>query len=49
MQPVKVSKGDRVTLAVEGERLAAGEHRLDVQLIELNLGELSFSISDKVA
>jgi hypothetical protein len=48
-QPVKVSKGDRVTLAVTGEQLAPGEHKLDVQLVELNLGELSFSISDRVA
>ena len=47
--PVKVSKGDRVTLAVEGEQLAAGEHKLDVELVELNLGALSFSISDKIA
>ena len=48
-QPVKVSKGDRVTLAVEGEQLAPGEHKLDVELVELNLGALSFSINDKVA
>ena len=47
-QPVKVSKGDRVTLAVEGEPLAVGEHKLDVQLVELNLGALSFSISDRI-
>ena len=49
MRPVKVSKGDRVTLAVEGEPLAPGEHKLDVQLVELNLGALTFSISDSVA
>ena len=46
--PVSVFKGDRVTLAVEGEPLAPGEHRLDVELFELNLGRLSFSIKDKI-
>jgi hypothetical protein len=47
-RPVSVYKGDRVTLAVEGERLAPGEHRLDVELVELNLGAFSFSIKDRV-
>ena len=47
-RPVSVFKGDRVTLQVEGEPLAAGEHRLDVELYEINLGRLSFSITDSV-
>lgn len=46
--PVHVTKGDRVTLHVAGEPLAAGEHQLEVELTELNLGQLSFSISDSV-
>jgi hypothetical protein len=46
--PVSVFKGDRVTLAVEGEPLKPGEHQLDVELFELNLGRLSLSISDHV-
>ena len=47
-RPVSVFKGDRVTLQVEGERLSAGEHRLDVELVEVNLGRLSFSITDRI-
>lgn len=48
MNPVHVSKGDRVTLHVDGEPLAPGEHKLEVELTELNLGQLSFAISDTV-
>jgi len=47
--PVNVSKGDRVTLHVNGQQLSPGEHELEVELAELNLGALSFSISDTVA
>jgi hypothetical protein len=49
MRPVSVFKGDRVTLAVEGEPLTLGEHRLEVELYELNLGRLSLSIMDHIA
>jgi hypothetical protein len=47
--PVKVAKGDRVTLHVAGPPLTPGEHKLGVELYEINLGRLSFSITDKVA
>jgi hypothetical protein len=47
--PIKVAVGDRVTLHVAGETLAPGEHRLEVELFELNLGVLRFAISDPVA
>jgi hypothetical protein len=47
--PIKVRKGDRVTLRVAGEGLAPGEHELRVQLIELNLGALRFSVRDTLA
>ncbi|MEX2546673.1 MAG: hypothetical protein WD830_02655 [Chloroflexota bacterium] len=47
-RPVSVFKGDRVTLAVTGEPLAAGEHELDIELFELNLGRLSFTITDRI-
>jgi hypothetical protein len=47
--PVSVSKGDRVTLHVVGPPLPPGQHQLEVELFERNLGQLSFSISDKVA
>ena len=46
--PVYANKGDRVTLHVEGAPLAPGEHHLDVELVERNLGQLSFAISDQV-
>ena len=47
-RPVSVFKGDRVTLAVQGSPLSVGEHRLEVELFELNMGRLSFSIKDTV-
>jgi len=47
-RPVSVFRGDRVTLAVAGKQLSPGEHTLDVELYELNLGRLSFSITDTV-
>jgi hypothetical protein len=47
--PVSVSKGDRVTLHIAGAPLSAGQHQLEVELFEQNLGQLSFSISDTVA
>jgi hypothetical protein len=48
-RPVSVFKGDRVTLAVAGEPLTPGEHRLEVELYELNLGRLSLAISDQIS
>lgn len=47
-RPVSVFKGDEVTLHVSGTPLTPGEHRLEVELFELNLGRLAFSISDQV-
>ena len=38
--PVNVFKGDRGDAGREGEPLAAGEHKLEVELFELNLGRL---------
>jgi hypothetical protein len=46
--PVPIQKGDTVTLHVAGQTLSPGEHRLDVELFELTMGQLSFSISDSV-
>ena len=48
-QPVNIHKGDRVTLAVDGEPLSPGDHKLEVELFELNMGRLSFSIADTIA
>lgn len=47
-RPISVFKGDRVTLAVAGVPLSAGEHKLEVELYELNLGRLAFSINDRI-
>lgn len=48
LKPVSVFKGDHVTLHVSGAPLTPGEHHLEVELFELNLGRLSFTISDTV-
>jgi hypothetical protein len=47
-RPVNVFKGDQVTLHVDGTPLKPGDHKLEVELFELNLGRLAFSISDRV-
>ena len=47
-RPVSVFRGDRVTLEVAGEPLGTGEHKLEVELYELNMGRLAFSIVDQV-
>ncbi|MEP7360351.1 MAG: hypothetical protein ABI744_02110 [Chloroflexota bacterium] len=47
-KPVSVFKGDEVTLHVSGAPLTPGEHKLEVELFELNLGRFAFSISDNV-
>ena len=47
--PIRVSKGDRVTLHVDGPQLNPGDHRLEVELYELNLGRLAFSLTDRLS
>lgn len=49
LKPIKVRKGDLVTLRVTGEPLGPGEHELRVQLIELNLGALRFKVRDQLS
>ncbi len=49
MKPVSVFKGDEVTLHVGGDPLPAGEHKLEVELFELNMGRLAFSITDSIS
>ncbi len=48
-KPIAIRKGDRVTLQVAGEPLAGGEHKLEVELHEVNIGVLRLSLSDKLA
>ena len=47
--PIRVTKGDRVTLHVDGPQLNPGDHRLEVELHELNLGRLAFSLTDRLS
>lgn len=47
-RPVSIFKGDRITLHVDGEPLVEGSHKLEIELFELNLGRLAFSISDSI-
>jgi hypothetical protein len=48
-QPIRVSRGDRVTLHVSGPALASGEHLLEVELFERDLGALRFALREPVA
>lgn len=48
-KPVSIFKGDVVTLHVAGEPLGKGEHKLEVELYEINMGRLAFSITDNIA
>ena len=48
-RPIAIRKGDRVTLRVTGQPLARGEHKLEVELFEANLGALRLSLSDRLA
>jgi hypothetical protein len=47
--PVRVVRGDSVTLHVAGKPLSPGEHRLEVELHEIDLGRLTLAITDRVA
>lgn len=47
--PIAVQQGDRVTLQVRGVHLSPGEHRLEIELDELNLGRLRLSLTDRLA
>ncbi|MEP7379968.1 MAG: hypothetical protein ABI725_10460 [Chloroflexota bacterium] len=47
-RPVNIFKGDQITLHVSGLPLTPGDHKLEVELFELNLGRLAFSISDRI-
>lgn len=47
--PIQVHKGDRVTFHVAGEQLTSGQHRLDVELFEVNVGQLRLSLTDRLS
>ena len=46
--PIQVKKGDRVTFHVAGRQLTTGQHRLDVELFEVNIGQLRLSLTDRL-
>jgi hypothetical protein len=48
-RPIRVDKGDRVTLHISAAPLSPGDHRLDVELEEAGIGRLSFSVKDRLA
>jgi len=47
--PILVRKGDRVTLRVRGPQLAGGDHDLEVELHERDLGALTFRLTDRLS
>lgn len=47
-KPIAIARGDRVVLHVEGAPLSPGEHQLEVELIEVNLGLLRLVLNDRV-
>jgi hypothetical protein len=48
MSPIRVRKGDRVTLSIRGAQLSPGDHQLEVELYERDLGALRFSLTDRL-
>ena len=46
--PVSFRRDDLVTLHVADFPLAPGEHRLEVELVELNAGALALALKDRV-
>ena len=47
--PVAFRKGDQVTFHVAGLLLEPGNHVLEVDLVELNIGEVSIGITERLA
>jgi hypothetical protein len=46
--PVSFRRGEVVTFHVSGHRLAPGEHRFEVEIMELNAGLLTLALKDSV-
>lgn len=46
--PVAFRRGDIVTLHIAGHPIAPGEHRFEVEILELNAGLLQLSLKDTV-
>ncbi len=48
VKPVSFGRGDVVTFHIAGHRLAPGEHRFEVEVIELNAGSLQLALKDSI-
>ncbi|MEO7117828.1 MAG: hypothetical protein ABIZ34_02520 [Candidatus Limnocylindrales bacterium] len=48
LAPVPIRRGERVTLRVEGWHLPPGQHHLEVEIIERDLGALQLGIDETV-
>ena len=48
LKPVKFGRGDVVTFHIARHRLAPGEHRFEVEVIELNAGSLQLALKDSI-
>ncbi len=48
MRPVSFGRGDVVTFHIAGHRLAPGEHRFEVEVVELNAGSLQLALKDSI-
>src|SRR3954469_8437858 len=46
--PVSFRKGDSVTFHIAGQRLSAGKHKLELEIIERDAGLLQLSLEDKL-
>jgi hypothetical protein len=46
--PVSFRRGEVVTFHVAGHPLAPGEHRFEVEIMELNAGQLTLSLRDSI-
>ena len=47
--PVSFRKGDQVTFHVQGLRLEPGDHLLEVELVEQNIGQVVVGITERLA
>lgn len=47
--PIPVRRGDRVTIHIAGPRLAPGNHRLEVELVERGLGKVRVGLTERLA
>ena len=47
--PVAFQKGDQVTFDIVGLQLDPGDHLLEVEITELNIGQITIGLTEKLA